>query len=129
MIKKLENGYYVLPLGKLTDKRFQYGHMTEKLKERLSLDFPLYGHVGHPDHIESFFGHAIPDIVINSYDEVNNECHIKFVNKPISDETLKHCYLAPVITYRHTNNGCEIDRIVTLDILLDHALVNREIQV
>lgn len=129
MIKKLENGYYVLPLGKLTDKRFAYNSMVDKLKERLSSDYPLHGHIGHPNNIESFFGRAIPDLVINSYDDVNNECHIKMIDQKISDDVLKHCYLVPVLTYKHTDKGCEIERIVTLNIIFDHGLVNREIQI
>ncbi len=42
---------------------------------------------------------------------------------------IKHCYLSPVITYKPTDVGYMIENIVTLDIILDHVLVNREIQI
>lgn len=129
MNKKLEDGSYILPIGKLTDKRFKDGELTSKLKDRLKVDFPLVGHIGHPDQIESFFGRVIPDIEIISYDENNNECNFKFVKQTISDETLKYCYLSPVITYKPTDVGYMIENIVTLDIILDHTLVNREIKI
>lgn len=130
MVKILGNGYYVLPIGKLTDKRFKDGALVEKLKERLNSDYQLCGHIGHPDYIASFFGQTLPDLVVNNYIEETNECYIKMIdNRSINPETLKHCYMSPVITYKYGTNGCEIDRIISLDVVFDHALVNREIQV
>ena len=114
-----EDNRYVMRLCKCNDKRFTQDSYMIKLNDCVDSDYPLYGSIGHPNDLESFFNRFEPTFEVMYIDGDNLTAEIKAFSD-ISGLPLQDCYLALVISYKVNENGeCMIHAIHSLDIIFD----------
>lgn len=114
-----QDNHYVVRIAKCDDKRFSQDSYMIKLNERVDSGFPLFGTIGHPTDLESFFNRFEHTFEVKYIDCDNGTAEIKS-SSDLSGFPLQDCYLAPVLSYRRNENGeCIINTIHSLDIVYD----------